>query len=150
MRFSGFGVSERLFAFLAGKPIREAQLFPLLRPNGRRQVGGPQYVRLPQYIRPMQATSPESNAALLQGSRFSHTAPGCPSLGGQRTHVWARTVAAHERRRSNGPRAVPSPFAVSCCGLVPALGASVAQTALLAIAPAQPSVPADGLRPRLN
>ena len=29
----GFGVSERLFAFLAGKPIREAQLFPLLRPK---------------------------------------------------------------------------------------------------------------------
>lgn len=27
----GFGVSERLFAFLADKPIREAQLFPLLR-----------------------------------------------------------------------------------------------------------------------
>ena len=31
----GFGVSERLFAFLAGKPIREAQLFPLLKPKGK-------------------------------------------------------------------------------------------------------------------
>lgn len=29
----GFGVSERLFAFLAGKPIREVQLFPLMRPK---------------------------------------------------------------------------------------------------------------------
>jgi len=29
----GFGVSERLFAFLADKPIREVSLFPLLRPN---------------------------------------------------------------------------------------------------------------------
>ncbi len=29
----GFGVSERLFAFLANKPIREAQLFPLMRPR---------------------------------------------------------------------------------------------------------------------
>lgn len=29
----GFGVSERLFAFLANKPIREAQIFPLLRPK---------------------------------------------------------------------------------------------------------------------
>lgn len=29
----GFGVSERLFAFLADKPIREAQVFPLLRPK---------------------------------------------------------------------------------------------------------------------
>ena len=31
---SGFGVSERLFAFLAGKSIRETVLFPLLRPEG--------------------------------------------------------------------------------------------------------------------
>ncbi len=30
----GFGVSERLFAFLANRPVREAQLFPLLRPRG--------------------------------------------------------------------------------------------------------------------
>jgi lysyl-tRNA synthetase class 2 len=30
----GFGVSERLFAFLANRPIRETQLFPLLRPRG--------------------------------------------------------------------------------------------------------------------
>ena len=30
---TGFGVSERLFAFLAGKPIRECVLFPLLRPK---------------------------------------------------------------------------------------------------------------------
>jgi lysyl-tRNA synthetase class 2 len=29
----GFGVSERFFAFLANKPIREAQLFPLLKPR---------------------------------------------------------------------------------------------------------------------
>ncbi len=29
----GFGVSERLFAFLIDTPIREAQIFPLLRPN---------------------------------------------------------------------------------------------------------------------
>ncbi len=29
----GFGVSERLFAFLAGKSIREAQTFPLMRPR---------------------------------------------------------------------------------------------------------------------
>jgi lysyl-tRNA synthetase class 2 len=29
----GFGVSERLFAFLAGVSIREAQLFPLMRPR---------------------------------------------------------------------------------------------------------------------
>lgn len=30
---SGFGVSERLFSFLVGKPIRETVLFPLLRPE---------------------------------------------------------------------------------------------------------------------
>lgn len=30
----GFGVSERLFAFLEDKPAHEAQLFPLLRPRG--------------------------------------------------------------------------------------------------------------------
>jgi lysyl-tRNA synthetase, class II len=36
---SGFGVSERLFSFLAGKPIRETVLFPLLRPeNGGKEV----------------------------------------------------------------------------------------------------------------
>jgi lysyl-tRNA synthetase class 2 len=29
----GFGVSERLFAFLANRPIREAQLFPLMKPR---------------------------------------------------------------------------------------------------------------------
>ncbi len=29
----GFGVSERLFSFLAGKSIRETQLFPLMRPK---------------------------------------------------------------------------------------------------------------------
>jgi lysyl-tRNA synthetase, class II len=32
---SGFGVSERLFSFLAGKPIRETVLFPLLRPENK-------------------------------------------------------------------------------------------------------------------
>lgn len=31
---TGFGVSERLFSFLADKPIRETVLFPLLRPEG--------------------------------------------------------------------------------------------------------------------
>jgi lysyl-tRNA synthetase class 2 len=30
---TGFGVSERLFAFLANKPIRETQIFPLMRPK---------------------------------------------------------------------------------------------------------------------
>ena len=29
----GFGVSERLFSFLEGVSIREAQIFPLLRPR---------------------------------------------------------------------------------------------------------------------
>ena len=29
----GFGVSERLFAFLEGVPVREAQIFPLMRPR---------------------------------------------------------------------------------------------------------------------
>ncbi len=32
---SGFGVSERLFSFLAGKSIRETVLFPLLRPENK-------------------------------------------------------------------------------------------------------------------
>jgi len=31
---TGFGTSERMFAFLLGKPIRECQLFPLVRPKG--------------------------------------------------------------------------------------------------------------------
>jgi lysyl-tRNA synthetase class 2 len=31
----GFGVSERLFSFLMDKPIREAQIFPLLRPKNK-------------------------------------------------------------------------------------------------------------------
>ena len=36
---SGFGVSERLFSFLAGKSIRETVLFPLLRPEeGNKEV----------------------------------------------------------------------------------------------------------------
>jgi lysyl-tRNA synthetase class 2 len=30
---TGFGVSERLFSFLAGRPIRETVFFPLLRPE---------------------------------------------------------------------------------------------------------------------
>jgi lysyl-tRNA synthetase class 2 len=30
----GFGFGERLFAFLADKPLRETQLFPLMRPKG--------------------------------------------------------------------------------------------------------------------
>jgi lysyl-tRNA synthetase class 2 len=29
----GFGFGERLFSFLAGKPIRETQLFPLMKPK---------------------------------------------------------------------------------------------------------------------
>jgi lysyl-tRNA synthetase class 2 len=31
----GFGVSERLFAFLAGRTVREAQIFPLMKPRGK-------------------------------------------------------------------------------------------------------------------
>jgi lysyl-tRNA synthetase class 2 len=34
----GFGVSERLFSFLMDVPIREAQLFPLLKPNPERTL----------------------------------------------------------------------------------------------------------------
>jgi lysyl-tRNA synthetase class 2 len=30
----GFGFGEMLFAFLADKPIRETQMFPLMRPKG--------------------------------------------------------------------------------------------------------------------
>jgi lysyl-tRNA synthetase class 2 len=30
----GFGFGERLFAVLAGKPLRETQMFPLMRPRG--------------------------------------------------------------------------------------------------------------------
>lgn len=33
---TGFGVSERLFSFLANKPIRETVLFPLLRPQTKK------------------------------------------------------------------------------------------------------------------
>jgi lysyl-tRNA synthetase class 2 len=29
----GFGLSERLFSFLADKPIRECQIFPFMRPK---------------------------------------------------------------------------------------------------------------------
>ena len=29
----GFGVSERLFAFLMNKPVHETQIFPLMRPK---------------------------------------------------------------------------------------------------------------------
>lgn len=36
---SGFGVSERLFSFLAGKSIRETVLFPLLRPEEGKKAG---------------------------------------------------------------------------------------------------------------
>jgi len=35
---SGFGVSERLFSFLAGKSIRETVIFPLLRPEVGKKV----------------------------------------------------------------------------------------------------------------
>ncbi|MFI5241138.1 MAG: lysine--tRNA ligase [Microgenomates group bacterium] len=37
---SGFGVSERLFSFLADLPIRESVLFPLLRPESKNSTGG--------------------------------------------------------------------------------------------------------------
>lgn len=33
----GFGFGERLFAFLAGKPLRETQLFPLMKPKAENQ-----------------------------------------------------------------------------------------------------------------
>ena len=33
----GFGFGERLFSFLAGQPIRETQLFPLMRPKNLRE-----------------------------------------------------------------------------------------------------------------
>ncbi len=33
----GFGFGERLFSFLAGKPIRETQLFPLMRPKSHEE-----------------------------------------------------------------------------------------------------------------
>jgi lysyl-tRNA synthetase class 2 len=29
----GFGMSERVFAVLADKPVRETQIFPLMRPK---------------------------------------------------------------------------------------------------------------------
>jgi lysyl-tRNA synthetase class 2 len=29
----GYGMSERVFSFLCGVPIREAQLFPLMKPK---------------------------------------------------------------------------------------------------------------------
>ena len=31
----GFGLSERLFSFLLDKPIREGQIFPLMRPRDK-------------------------------------------------------------------------------------------------------------------
>ncbi|MBX4212244.1 lysine--tRNA ligase [Candidatus Pacearchaeota archaeon] len=34
----GFGVSERLFAFLAGKPIRETVIFPLMKPQEKKEA----------------------------------------------------------------------------------------------------------------
>jgi lysyl-tRNA synthetase class 2 len=34
----GFGFGERLFAFMVDKPIRETQLFPLMRPKGHEEV----------------------------------------------------------------------------------------------------------------
>ncbi len=36
----GFGFGERLFAFLAGKPLRETQLFPLMKPKLSDTSGG--------------------------------------------------------------------------------------------------------------
>lgn len=38
---TGFGVSERLFSFLEGKPIRETTIFPLMRPIKEEKDGGP-------------------------------------------------------------------------------------------------------------
>jgi len=37
----GFGFGERLFSFLAGKPIRETQLFPLMKPKEAKEVPRP-------------------------------------------------------------------------------------------------------------
>ncbi|MBI2075336.1 MAG: lysine--tRNA ligase, partial [Candidatus Harrisonbacteria bacterium] len=34
---AGFGVSERLFAILVEKPVRECVFFPLLRPRSNRE-----------------------------------------------------------------------------------------------------------------
>lgn len=34
----GFGFSERLFSFLLDKPAREAQIFPLMKPKGEKEV----------------------------------------------------------------------------------------------------------------
>ena len=34
----GFGISERLFAFLEGKPIRETVIFPLMKPGTKKEV----------------------------------------------------------------------------------------------------------------
>ncbi len=34
----GFGLSERLFSFLMSKPIRECQIFPLMRPRGKEDL----------------------------------------------------------------------------------------------------------------
>ena len=37
----GFGFSERLFAFLEGKPIRETVIFPLMKPlDSKKPKGG--------------------------------------------------------------------------------------------------------------
>ena len=38
---TGFGVSERLFSFLAGKSIRECVMFPLLKPEENIEIVGP-------------------------------------------------------------------------------------------------------------
>jgi len=35
---TGFGFSERLFAFLAGKTVREAQIFPLMKPEDKSKI----------------------------------------------------------------------------------------------------------------
>ena len=36
----GFGFGERLFTFLAGKPLRETQMFPLMKPKVEEEKGG--------------------------------------------------------------------------------------------------------------
>jgi len=36
----GYGFGDRLFAFLAGKPLRETQFFPLMKPKVETETDG--------------------------------------------------------------------------------------------------------------
>jgi len=47
---TGFGFSERLFSFLANKSAREAQLFPLLRPESKNKIGRAKETKLATVI----------------------------------------------------------------------------------------------------